>query len=99
MRCLKTQFSASLRDIRGEIFKEHQCYNKDNYSASQQLGAALKINNDAGIAYTSVRLAAKTCYALFSPSVIKDIIQTTHYEYIWDGEKIVVAFETTEVVL
>lgn len=97
MRCLKTQFTASLRDIRGDDFKEHECYNKDNYSVSQQLGAALKMNNDVGIAYTSVRLAAKTCYALFSPNVIKDIIQTTHYEYIWDGEKIVVALETTEV--
>ncbi len=99
MRCLKTQFSATLRDIRGNLFKDHECYNRDNYSVSQQLGAALKINNDTGIAYNSVRLAAKTCYALFSPSVIKDIIQTTHYEYIWDGEKIVVALETTEVVL
>jgi hypothetical protein len=99
MRCLKTQFTASLRDIRGEYFKEHECYNKDNYSVSQQLGAFLKNNNDAGLTYNSVRLAAKTCYALFSPSVIKDIIQTTHYEYIWDGEKIVVALETTEVVL
>ncbi len=99
MRCLKTQFTASLRDIRGDAFKENECYNKDNYSVSQQLGAALKVNNESGIAYTSVRVAVKTCYALFSPNVIKDIIQTTHYEYIWDGEKIVVALETTEVVV
>ena len=48
--------------------------------------------------YNSVRLAARTCYALFSPSLINHIIQTTHYEYSWDGEKIVVALETTEVV-
>lgn len=99
MRCLKTQFTAGLRDIRGDDFKEHECYNKDNYLISQQLGASLKNNNDAGIVYNSVRLAAKTCYALFSPNVIKDIIQTAHYEYIWDGEKIVVALETTEVVV
>jgi hypothetical protein len=99
MRCLKTQFSASLRDIRGEDFKTHECYNKDNYAVSQQLGASLKNNNDAGIVYRSVRLAARTCYALFSPNLIKDIIQTTHYEYIWDGEKIVVTLETTAVIL
>jgi hypothetical protein len=98
MRCLKTQFSANLRDIRGDAFNQEECYNKDNYAAAQQLGAALKTNNDAGITYNSVRLAAKTCYALFTPSVIKDVIQTTHYEYIWDGNKIVVALETTEVV-
>ncbi len=98
MRCLKTQFSATLRDIRGEIFKGHEYYNKDNYSVSQQLGVAIKDNNESGIAYISVRLSDKSCYALFSPSAIKDIIQTTHYEYIWDGEKIVVALETMEVV-
>lgn len=98
MRCLKTQFSATLRDIRGDNFKDHEYYNKDNYSASQHLGAAVKVNNESGIAYTSVRLSDKTCYALFSPGFINDIVQTAHYEYIWDGEKIVVALETMEVV-
>lgn len=98
MRCLKTQFSATLRDIRGDNFKGHEYYNKDNYSVSQHLGGAIKDNNESGIAYISVRLPDKACYALFSPSAIKDIIQTTHYEYIWDGEKIVVALETMEVV-
>jgi len=97
MRCLKTQFSASLRDIRGSSFKESEWYNKDNYSSAQQLGAMLKANNEAGVVYYSVRATDKICYALFSPSVIKDVIQTTHYEYIWDGEKIMVALETTEV--
>jgi len=99
MRCLKTQFTANLRDIRGDVFKAHECYNKDNYSAGQMLGAMIKTNKDSGIVYSSVRLANKTCYALFSPGVIKDVIQTTHYEYIWDGEKIVVTLETTEVTL
>ncbi|GGY67663.1 hypothetical protein GCM10011613_09790 [Cellvibrio zantedeschiae] len=98
MRCLKTQFSASLCDIRGDQFKNNPWYDKDNYTAAQQLGASLKRNKDEGVVYSSVRLENKTCYALLSPSVIKDVIQTTHYEYIWDGEKIVVALETTEVV-
>jgi hypothetical protein len=98
MRCLKTQFSANLRDIRGDNFKENEWYDKNNYLAAQQLGAGVKINNDAGIVYCSVRLENRNCYALFSPNTIKDVIQTTHYEYIWDGEKIVVALETTEVI-
>jgi len=97
MRCLKTQFSANLRDIRDDSFKQSDWYSKDNYSAAQQLGENVKANNDTGIAYWSVRIDNKICYALFSPSVIKDVIQTTHYEYIWDGEKITVAFETTEI--
>ena len=97
MRCLKTQFSANLRDIRDDSLKQSDWYSKDNYSAAQQLGENVKANNDAGIAYWSVRIDNKICYALFSPSVIRDVIQTTHYEYIWDGEKITVAFETTEI--
>jgi hypothetical protein len=99
MRCLKTQFSANLRDIRGDIYKDNEWYIKDDYSASQKLGASLRENNDSGIVYYSVRMENKICYALFSPILIKDVIQTTHYEYIWDGEKITVALETTEVDL
>lgn len=98
MRCLKTQFSANLRDIRGDNFKDHEWYNKDDYAVAQQFGGRVKINGDVGIVYTSVRIDNKTCYALFSPNVIKDVIQTSHYEYIWDGEKIVIALETTEIV-
>lgn len=98
MRCLKTQFTASLRDIRGDLFKDEPWYDKDDYSAGQQLGASIKANKDIGVVYSSVRSESKTCYALFTPNVIKDVIQTTHYEYIWDGEKIVVALETMEVV-
>jgi len=97
MRCLKTQFTANLRDIRDDRFKENDWYSKDNYSSSQLLGVSAKTNNDSGIVYCSVRLASKICYALFSPILIKDVIQTSHYEYIWDGEKIVVALETTEI--
>ncbi len=104
MRCLRTQFNADLRDIRAEEFSQSTWYNKawydkKSYTASQQLGSLVKNNNDAGIVYSSVRLENKTCYALFSPSVITDVIQTAHYEYIWDGEKIVVALETTEISL
>lgn len=97
MRCLKTQFTARLHDIRGEAFRDRDWYLRDNYSSGQQLGLALKRENEDGLVYHSVRLENKTCYALFSPILIKDVIQTAHYEYIWDGEKIVVTLETTEV--
>jgi uncharacterized protein (DUF736 family) len=98
MRCLKTQFTACLHDIRGDKFKNTDWYIKDSYSAGQQLGAAVKQGNKDGLAYLSVRLDNKTCYALFSPILITDVIQASHYEYVWDGEKILVALETTEVV-
>lgn len=97
MRCLKTLFSASLRDIRAQDFAPFAWHHNHDYSASQQLGQQLKANLEQGVVYCSVRQRGKICYALFTPSVIEDVIQAAHYEYIWDGEKIQVAFETIEI--
>lgn len=98
MRCLKTQFSANLRDIRSTEFLPNQWHDPDNYFPAQSLGAELKLNSESGLVYWSVRAPSKICYAIFSPKLISDVIQTEHYEYIWDGEKIMVAFKTIEVV-
>lgn len=98
MRCLKTTFSAQLRDIRSDTYTYVTWYNPDNYADAQALGASLKNNGDSGLVYNSVRAAGKICFALFSPSVISDVIQASHYEYIWDGQKIQVALETVEVI-
>ncbi|MES2676284.1 MAG: RES family NAD+ phosphorylase [Pseudomonadota bacterium] len=98
MRCLKTQFSASLRDIRGEKFIHRDWYNEDNYAAAQDLGNALKIKAEMGLVYQSVRNPPITCYALFTPKIIADIFQSEHFDYIWDGEKITVALETTKMI-
>lgn len=98
MRCLKTQFTARLCDIRDDTYKNNNWYDKNNYSAAQQLGEHLKLNKEDGLVYLSVRLEAKTCYALLSPILINDVIQTEHYEYIWDGEKIMTALETSEII-
>ncbi len=98
MRCLKTQFNATLRDIRAENFLSSDWYLKDNYSAAQVLGATIKMQAEQGLVYQSVRLPPVTCYALFTPKAITDIFQSAHYDYIWDGEKITVALETMELV-
>jgi len=97
MRCLKTQFSANLRDICDENFRQSDWYHVDDYSSAQQLGWGIKQNNDRGIVYHSVRMHNSICFALFTPIIISDIIQTAHYDYIWDGEKITVTLETKEV--
>ena len=98
MRCLKTQFSATLRDIRGENFIYKDWYNKNDYTAAQVLGGALKTNAEQGLVYQSVRHPPIACYALFTPKVITDVFQSTHFDYIWDGEKITIALETIEIV-
>lgn len=98
MRCLKTQFSATLRDISGDEFAQQDWHNPNDYTAAQTLGAKLKEKKVAGLVYNSVRAAGKICYALFTPRIINDVMQATHYEYIWDGEKITVALETNQVL-
>lgn len=98
MRCLKTQFTASLLDIRSAEFENEDWHNPDDYSSAQILGSALKIKAETGLVYNSVRAANKICYALFTPQIINDVIQTSHYDYIWDGEKIIVALETNQVI-
>ena len=98
MRCLKTQFSASLRDITDDEFAQEDWYDPDNYTSAQALGAKLKANKIAGLVYNSVRAAGKICYALFTPRIINDVMQATHYEYIWDGKKIIVTLETNQIL-
>lgn len=98
MRCLKTQFSGSLRDICSEAFLTKSWYHPENYHQAQVLGAALKNNKEQGLVYQSVRNAPAICYALFTPKIISDVIQAEHYDYIWDGEKIMVALQTSEVM-
>ncbi len=98
MRCLKTTFSALLHDIRANQYRQSDWYHSDNYQSSQSLGEALKKSGSKGIVYDSVRNPGHSCYGLFTPKVIVDVIQSAHYSYIWDGQKISVAMEMLTVV-
>jgi hypothetical protein len=98
MRCLKTQFTAQLRDITAESLLTQPWYDSADYASAQALGAALYKQGDAGLVYQSVRASAHRCFALFTPQVITDVIQTEHYEYVWNGQKIEIALATSEVL-
>ena len=64
-------------------------YAPDNYTSSRTLGEKVREEGKySGIKYNSVRHEGGTCYALFTPKEITNIIQTKHYEMIWDGSKI-----------
>lgn len=64
-------------------------YAPDDYSASQRLGADLRSEGSEAIKYWSVRDPGKACWGLFTPKGVESIVQTTHYEFIIDGQKIV----------
>ena len=63
-------------------------YDPDSYRNSQAFGAHLRQHGETGLQYHSVRRKEHTCWGLFTPRVVSSVIQSSHYEFIWDGEKI-----------
>ncbi len=88
MRGLRVSFTASLLNIYAPRRDGCGWYDADDYSAAQQLGDKVKKADEHGVFYASVRDEGKPCYALFSPHLINSVVQTEHYEYQWDGERI-----------
>lgn len=60
-------------------------YDPDDYSYSRRLGREIKDAAMAGLRYNSVRLPGNYCWALMTPKPVTAIIQTAHYEMIWNG--------------
>lgn len=60
-------------------------YDPDDYTHSHRLGAAIKNAGIPGLRYNSVRLPGNHCWALMTPKPVTSIIQTAHYEMIWNG--------------
>ncbi|GGB53016.1 hypothetical protein GCM10011607_11900 [Shewanella inventionis] len=87
MRGLVASFSGNVLDIRADTLdtmNSSPIYDEHDYSFSQLFGAKYRGVYD-GLLYTSVRNPMSDCYALYTPKLIHEIIQSTHYEYIWDG--------------
>jgi hypothetical protein len=61
-------------------------YAPDVYTHSRQLGRSIKEAGCPGIQYNSVRLQGSYCWALMTPRPVSSIVQTTHYEMIWNGQ-------------
>jgi len=59
-------------------------YHRSDYTESQALGAQLKSSPHHGIQYCSVRKPGAQCWGLFTPKVVTSIIQSKHYEMLWD---------------
>ncbi|MBE94203.1 RES family NAD+ phosphorylase [Marinobacter sp.] len=63
-------------------------YDSDSYAASRSFGRRLYRAGSEGLQYHSVRKPGDTCWGLFTPRRIHSVIQTAHFEFIWNGEKI-----------
>jgi hypothetical protein len=63
----------------------HPIHAPDDYRQSRQLGKAVKDADIPGLRYRSVRLQGNICWALMTPRPVTSIVQTAHYEMIWNG--------------
>lgn len=61
-------------------------YAPDDYTHSRRLGHETKREGCPGLRYNSVRSPGNTCWALMTPRPVTSIIQTAHFEMIWNGQ-------------
>lgn len=60
-------------------------YDPVDYTHSHRLGKAVKDAGCPGLRYNSVRLQGNYCWALMTPRSVSSVIQTAHYEMIWNA--------------
>lgn len=87
MRCYVGKIQANLHDGVGHSLDEH-ILAPDSYVYSQPLGKALREAGSFGLTYPSVRDRSGLCAALFRPPAIHAVRQSTHYQFIFDGQRI-----------
>ncbi|MGH8388250.1 MAG: RES family NAD+ phosphorylase [Pseudomonas sp.] len=61
-------------------------YASDDYSHSRILGRAIRKSHCPGLRYHSVRQPGGVCWGLMTPKPVASIIQTAHYEMVWNGQ-------------
>lgn len=93
MRVLGVTVRASLHDLRGmgEILPDVYC--RDDYTASQLLGGALRAGGSSGVVYDSVRHDGGKCVGAFRPRLLSHCRDWKHLRYVWDGARITDVFE------
>ncbi len=72
-------------------------YSPTAYDASRLLGRSAFDAGSTGIRYHSVRQPGGICWGLLTPRQVSSVVQTAHYEMIWNGEVIGVHKLSTKV--
>lgn len=84
-RGLSCQFNeAGLLDATSVPISE-PIYDADDYTHSRQFGRLVRQGGFPGLRYHSVRNPGQHCWALLTPKRVLSIIQTAHYEMIWNA--------------
>jgi hypothetical protein len=64
----------------------HPIYAPDDYTFSRVLGADVKKAKAPALRYHSVRSPGNTCWALTTPRNVTSIVQSCHYEMVWNNQ-------------
>jgi hypothetical protein len=72
-------------------------YSPTEYNASRLLGRSALSSGVNAIRYHSVRQAGGICWGLLTPRQVSSVVQTAHYEMIWNGDVIGVHKLSTRV--
>ncbi|MCH8538376.1 MAG: RES family NAD+ phosphorylase [Alkalimonas sp.] len=87
-RGLNCQFGPTSLHDACSLQIDHPIYHPNDYSAGRALGKKLRKANAIGLQYHSVRQKGAICWALFTPAPVTKIVQSAHFEMLWDGDKI-----------
>lgn len=60
-------------------------YDPEDYSSGHRLGRLLRKGQKPGLRYHSVRKSGQHCWALMTPKPVTSVIQSEHYEMVWNG--------------
>lgn len=63
-------------------------FHPESYAASRALGQTLYKAGAESLKYHSVRKPGAICWGLFTPKPVKSVVQSTHFEFIWNGTEI-----------
>lgn len=79
---------ARLHDLRGRNPRRQAALDPDDYTASQALGAQLRVAGSDGLVYPSLRLDGGQCVGIFYPDRASNPVQGRHLDYHWDGARV-----------
>lgn len=81
LRCTFNQ--GGIRDL-SKVRLSDAIYSPDDYSVSRGLGHKAREEGVPGLRYCSVRRTGQLCWALMTPRCVTEVIQTTHFEMVWN---------------
>ncbi len=94
MRCYHCVVDAALVDLRDDP----KVHDPDNFAHAQALGAKLRLQDELGLLYNSIRHSGGECVALLRPTaLVPPAVQAGHYQFHWDGVRITHVLSVTEI--